>query len=501
MALNFNGIPTTIRTPGTYVEIDNSRALKGLVANPHKALVVGQKVAEGSAGLDALYAVTSEALADSYFGPGSLLSRMIKVFKKNNPNTELFAIALSSPGGAVKASCTIKFSVALSATGGSVTTDGEQVKLLINGSKIYFNLTSGWSVKDVNSTVQTAINALSMLPVTASTNAASALNLMAVNFGEQGNYLDARFNFYAGESNPTCFGDSAQVVAFANGAGNPDMGDAWAVIDNEQFHHVVNPYIDSANLTELEGQLETRWGPMVDQAGVAYTAVRGTLASCTTLGNSRNSPYNTIMGAYDSPTDPAEWAAAVGAVAAFNLNNDPARPIQMLKIKGVLSPNITSRFTREERDNLLYDGIATWINDASGNVLIERLITTYQTNALGIADPSYLDVETLATLMELRYQFKARMITRFIIPRFKLADDSFPVQPGTYVATPKTVKAEIVALFRLLYSKGLIENLEEFETNLIVERDETDVNRVNTLLPPDLVNQFRVLAGQIQFIL
>jgi phage tail sheath gpL-like len=93
------------------------------------------------------------------------------------------------------------------------------------------------------------------------------------------------------------------------------------------------------------------------------------------------------------------------------------------------------------------------------------------------------------------------MVSRFIVPRFKLADDTFPVQPGTNVATPKTVKQESIALFNELYSIGLIENIDDFIENIVVERDASDVNRVNVLLPPDLINQFIILAGQIQFIL
>ena len=82
-----------------------------------------------------------------------------------------------------------------------------------------------------------------------------------------------------------------------------------------------------------------------------------------------------------------------------------------------------------------------------------------------------------------------------------MADDTFPVQPGTFVATPKTVKAEIIALFTLLRDKGYIENLDEFIDNLVVERSIDDRNRVDALLPPDLINQFRILSSIIQFIL
>ena len=168
---------------------------------------------------------------------------------------------------------------------------------------------------------------------------------------------------------------------------------------------------------------------------------------------------------------------------------------------GLLAPPTANRFTRTERETLLYDGIVTWITDSSANVLIERCITTYQKNLLGTPDPTYLDVQTLATLEEIRYQYKVRMQNRFIIPRFKLADNTFPVQPGTYVATPKTIKSEIISLFALLRDRGLIENLDDFITNLRVERNTTDKNRVDVLLPPDLINQFRMLASLMQFIL
>jgi len=93
------------------------------------------------------------------------------------------------------------------------------------------------------------------------------------------------------------------------------------------------------------------------------------------------------------------------------------------------------------------------------------------------------------------------MWTRFLSQRFKLADDTFPVQPGMMVATPKTIRQETVALFSELEQAGLIENLADFTDNLVVERNAANRDRVDVLLPPDLINQFRILATQLQFIL
>jgi len=48
---------------------------------------------------------------------------------------------------------------------------------------------------------------------------------------------------------------------------------------------------------------------------------------------------------------------------------------------------------------------------------------------------------------------------------------------------------------------GLIENFESFRDSLKVERNKNDRNWVYVLCRTDVVNQFRIFAEQIQFIL
>ena len=506
MAIGFNNIPDTIRTPGTYAEIDNSRALTGLAANPHKVLIVGQKIDAGTTAFDTLVAVTKDGLADGFFGPGSINARMCNIFKNNNPNTELYAMAIGSGIAGTAAEGILDLSLVLNSNDYSGTAT---LYLMVNGKRggnYDLAITSGMSAGGIASIMASTINGDSTLPFVAALSAVDAASMgnitfSAVQSGTLGNYLDIRFNYDVGNSFPPGFSTTPSTVVFAGGATDPDLDDAWAVIDGEKFQHIIQPYITAVALTSLEDELEDRFGPLVDQQGHGYTAIRATQAGATTLGNSRNSPHNTIFGVYDAPHSPEEWAAGFGAICAFNLNQDPARPLHYLKVKGLLPPPTENRFTRAERDILLYDGIATFVVDTGGNVLIERAITTYQSNALGLPDVSYLDIQTLATLGEIRDQYGIRMANRFIIPRFKLADDGAPIQPGTFVITPSGIAQEIVALFTELRNAGLIENIDAFIENLRVERDASDRNRVNVLLPPDLINQFRVLAGLIQFIL
>ena len=62
------------------------------------------------------------------------------------------------------------------------------------------------------------------------------------------------------------------------------------------------------------------------------------------------------------------------------------------------------------------------------------------------------------------------------------------------------IKGELLATYRQLERAGIVENYETFlKQYLVVERDASDPNRLNTLFPPDYVNQLRVFAVVNQF--
>ena len=84
-------------------------------------------------------------------------------------------------------------------------------------------------------------------------------------------------------------------------------------------------------------------------------------------------------------------------------------------------------------------------------------------------------------------------------PRCKLADDGTHYGPGQAIVTPSVIKSEIIAMYSRLETEGIVENAEAFAENLIVERNASDPNRVDVLLPPDLVNQLRIFATLVQF--
>lgn len=487
--ISFNQIPIDLRTPGAYLEFDNSAAVRGLPGMPSRILVIGQKLASGTQPALSPVKILDEAAAEAAFGRGSMAHLQFRALKAANAWTETWAIALDDDAAAAPAVGSILFGGAVGAAG--------TINLYIAGQRVRIGVGATDTPATIATAAAAAVAAATDLPVTAVVNGLTPaqIDITARNKGAAGNDIDIRLNYNFGEALPK--GVTATITAMTGGATNPDITAAIAAFGDAWYTDIAMPYTDAANLTALETELAGRAGPLVMMDAHAYAAARGTHAALTTLGNSRNSEHLSIIAATGSPSAPWAFSAALCGVAAFHVRVDPARPLQTLALTGIMAPAAGARFTLEERNLLLFDGISTFTVDDGGRVLIERAITTYETNAAGIADPSYLDLTTIKTLAYLRYSVRARILAKY--PRHKLASDGTEYGAGQAIVTPKVIRAELVALFKDWEAAGLAEGMEQFKAGLIVERDATDVNRINALIPPDVVNQFRVFAGKVQF--
>jgi len=485
--INFNQIPIDLRVPGVYIETDNTRAVGGLPTEHHKILIMGQMLTGGSAPVETPLMITNKPQGEAYFGRGSMLSAMINALKEANSYTETWAIALADVGAGVQAAGSLLF-------GGAVTAAGT-LKIYIGGKRVSVAVAAAETLANIATAVVAAINAKTDLPVTAAVDGVTPakVNLTCRWKGETGNEIDIRLNYYQGEQLPT--GLTATITAMTGGTTNPDIADALAAIGDEQYHTIITPWTDAANLTALYTEMARRNNALVKKEGQAFAAKSGTHAAIDTLGDGLNDEFLSVMGAQKSPTTPWEMAAIVGAIDAYE--SDPGRPRQTLVMTGVLAPAPEDRYTLSERNIHLFDGISTYTVDDGGLCRIERLITTYQTNAAGVDDISYLDVETMRLVAYLRYSVRTWIALKF--PRHKLASDGTAIAPGQAIVTPKTLRSELIALAYLWQDAGLVEDIEQFKKDLVVQRNSSDPNRVDAIIPPNVINQFRVFAAALQF--
>ncbi len=500
MAISFNGVPNAWRVPGYVAEFDASQAQQGAGVIEYKALILGQML-DGTATPLKPYLITSLAQAENLFGQSSQIALMLAAWLENNTTTPLMAMAVTDDAAGVPATAMISLSGAVSRA--------VPVNLYIGGLNVRVAASLGQTALELAQAAESAINGDATLPVRAVATTvpssdedepghAATLTLTAKNTGEAGNELDLRLAYY-GEDLPQ--GIPWQLGKFSGGAGNPNSDELIAALGDTWYHIIVLPWTDTANLRAWETELVRRFGPMVGMDGVAFCARSGSLGELTAFGSvdagGGNYAHISIIESSGSPEMPACRAARVAAKVAYYGAIDPARPFQTLELAGALAPADAEQLTAEERNILLYAGIATTKVNDGGAVQIERIISNYQRANTGASDTAYLDVNTLLTLMYLRWSWVNRLARKY--PRHKLMDDGNPIPAGQAVMTPKLGRAEAVAAFMEWQDLGLVENLEQFKKDLVVERNSLDPNRMDMLMPPDLVNQLRFWPTVIQF--
>ncbi|MDA8483592.1 phage tail sheath subtilisin-like domain-containing protein [Pseudomonas resinovorans] len=490
MAISFNQIPNDLRVPLVSIEIDNTGAVQGTPALAWKILVLGQRTTSGTQPAGQAVRVTKASQAEQLFGADSMLADMFRKGKAANSYIETWAIALDDNPAGAAASMTI--------TVDSAATGAGTLYLLIGGEQVSVGVASGDTAENIAQAIIATVNANPRLPVSAAQDADPAtVKLTCVWAGLTGNDIDVRLNYYSGESTPP--GVTLTIGSMAGGTANPDIVDALAAFGDEWWNSIVMPYTDTANLNALEQELLSRWGPLRMIDAITFSAYRGSHAATGTFGNGRNGFLMSCMGTNLAPQPAYLWAMVYGVIGSQSLSIDPARPLQTLVLPGILPPAKSDRWDLPENNLLLHDGIATHEVGPGDVVQIQREISLYQKDSFGLPDESYLDINTPATLSYIRYATRTRIQQRF--PRHKLADDGTRFAPGQAVVTPSIIRNQLLALFTELEEKGLVENFERYKETLIVERNADNRNRLDVLSHPDLVNQFRLMAMQIQFVL
>lgn len=509
MTIPFKNIPQNLRVPLFYAEVDNSQA-NSSVAN-QRALIIGQINASGLPNSIAAGQATpnvpviSQGVDDAATqgGPGSMLHLMTKIYRLNDSFGEVWYLPLAEDPAATAASGSINITAAPTANGTlylyiGAFFDGASVL-----GRIAQPVTTSQTADQIATALAATINATPNLPVTAAVDGTtlSKVNLTAINKGPAGNDIDLRVNYLGtagGEVMPT--GMTVSITAMTGGATAPSLTTAFANLGSSPFDFIVMPYTDTTSLDAIKSLLADtngRWSWDEQVYGHGFAAYRGTVGSQTTLGTARNDQHASVMGFNDSPTPNWLWAAGLGGAAAVSLRADPGRPLQTVSIAGVLAPPIQSRFALSDRNTLLYDGISTFTVGDDGTVYIENLITTYQKNAFGQPDNSYLEVETMFLLMYVLRDMATMVTSKFA--RMKLAADGTRFAPGSAIVTPSIIRAALIAEYRRLEFDGYVQNTDAFKQGLIVQQNSSNPNRVDVLWPGTLIDQLRIFALLAQF--
>jgi phage tail sheath gpL-like len=487
MAINFTYYPTSNRVPGVYVEMDPSQANTATVLQ--NTLVIGQIAADGTAIADHPTLIESKAQLLTLCGKGSMLNAMGSRYLDRDPFGPLYILPIADDAAAVAATGTIVLA-------GPATSSGT-LNVYIGGLRVRSLVSLNDTATTIGVALASAINATEHIEVTA-VAALGTVTLTSIGKGQAFNSIDIRSNYLgAAGGEYDVPGVTLTITPMTGGTGNPNIAPALANLSDQPYDFIITPYTDTANLDALRGLLADdvgRWSWEQMIYGGAFTAFRGTLGECTTFGNGRNDQHMSVVAFNDSPDPPWIWAAEMGAASAASLRVDPGLPLQYINTT-LKAPPIASRWTLGERNTLLYDGMSTFRTGDDGTVIVERMATTYQKNAAGATDNSYLDVETMYGLM-----FVARDLSNYLLTRYarkKLVSDQTMILAGSNCVNAPMIRASVISEYRAMEAAGYVQNSREFARNVIVENAGNGL--VKILAPVDLVNQLRQIAILLQF--
>lgn len=450
-------------------------------------ITAGASLAEGE-----MSVCTSLEEATILAGDGSMLREMYRIFAQNAPAAQIWLSPIAESGVAGTWTLTV----------GSPPAAGGTGVVEIGGETVEVSIGAGDTATTVATALAAAINDYynkltgAQLAVTA-TSAAAVVTATARHAG-------AIFADYDITVPTTTDGNAfAGVLTVAAGTaptGSPNLTNFLAAIGEDEASFIVTPFSDETNLDRAATALSDvsgRWAYSKQAYGHYWTTGKGTTGELTTIGLDRNNRHETIIARTAGMPHPAWlWVAGVVATVAPWLADDVSGNVSRNQtgkvVQGLKPPRSRSNWpSYSTRNALLAAGISTWKVNASGEVVIDKLITTYQRNSADQPDVTFRDVQALYQLMaglgiiraDLSYEHGQKALA-----------DSNPANLGS-ISTAKDIKATLVHSYQKCVNRGIFENAAGFAERLVVERDVGNSNRVNVMAPIDRVNALDVLAG------
>lgn len=482
MTISFDHVPQALRYPGVYIEIDGSQA--GLGADIPAVLLVGQKLAAGSAPAGEIVRISSVYDAQQKAGAGSMLAQMAARYRAIDEVLDLYMLPYADLVAGVQATGTITATSAATANG--------TLSLYVAGKLISVGITTGMTTAQIATAIAAAFTDAD-IPVTAAA-ALSVVTLTARHKGTCGNNIDIRTNLY-GELTPTGLG--LTIAAMTGGTGDPAPGDLTAILGaNRWYRYVALGINDAATLAAWHTESQRRYQPPVQAGFRAFTAHRGDYAAAAGFGETKNYEHICDLSLEINPTSTWEAAAIVTAAAAPKLYNSPVESLEGITLTGMIG---VTYHDWTNANSLLFKGMSVMQIGKDGTCSIKRLITMHQFRPDGSADDAYVDVNTPEVLERIRYEQRIGAIKAFVGTAAAKTNEGY--KPGLRITTEDSVRAYLLSLYQnaLMREYGWVQNYAYYKSTLIVEQDPNNPSRFNYLDKPVLLSPFYILAGRAQF--
>jgi phage tail sheath gpL-like len=480
----FNEIPTALRFPGAYIEIDGSQA--GLGGDLPAVLLVGQKLPTGDAPVGEVVRISSAADAAQKAGAGSMLAQMAASYRNVDQVFDLFMLPYADNSAGVAATGTITVTNA-------ATADGTLARYIMQ-RLVTVGVSASDTVDDIATAIAAAISAAGAdIPVTAAA-VDEVVTLTARHKGTCGNNIDLRLNLF-GE--PTPAGLVLSIAAMTGGTGDPLPGDLAAMLGHRWFRYVALGINDAATLAAWHTESQRRYRVPVQAGFRLFTNFRGDYTASAAFGETKN--YEHIVNLAIKMPAFSTWdgAATLAAAAAPRLYTNPVMSLEGTPLPGLIGDESYNDFT--ENNSLLFKGMSVMEVGKDGSCYIKRLISMYQFRSDSSADDAWLDINVAEVMERIRYEQRMGAIQRFRGTVAAKTNEGF--RPGLRITTEDSVRAFLLSLYQhtLMAEFGWVQGYDYYKSTLVVEQDPTNPSRFNYNDQPVINSPFYILAGRASF--
>jgi phage tail sheath gpL-like len=475
-------LPAALRYPGAYIVVDGSQA--GLGGDIPAVLLVGQKLASGTAAAGEIVLLSGVKDAETKAGAGSMLAQMAARYRAIDPALDLYMLPYADNVAGVQATAPLTVTASPTASG--------TLALYIAGRLVSVAIVSGDTPTLVATAIAAAITANADVPVTA-TSALGVVTLTAKHKGTCGNAIDLRLNLY-GETTPA--GLATTLVAMSGGTGDPASGDLTAILGANWYRYIALGINDAATLAAWHTESQARYLPPVQAGFRAFTTHRGDYAAAVAFGQTKNYEHICDLSLGINPTSTWEAAAMLCAAAGPHLANNPVESLEGVPLPGMIG---ASYHDWTQANSLLYKGMSVMQVSRDGSCSIKRLVSMYQFKPDGSADDAFLDINTAEVMERIRYEQRSGAIRRFTGSAAAKSNEGY--RPGLRITTIDDVRGYLLSLYQhtLMQEFGWVQEYAYYKDHLVVEQDPLNPSRFNFADQPVLLSPYYILAGVGQF--
>lgn len=471
-----------IRMSGAYVVIDGSQA--GLGGDIPGVLMVGQKLASGTAPAGEIVRLASPKDAAVKAGAGSMLAQMAKRYRNIDQSLDLYMLPYADLVAGVQATSVCPVT--------AQPTKAGVIPLYLSGYSIPVGVSAGDSLAVVAAAVAAAVNSSPDATATVTANAGN-ITFTAKHKGTCGNNIDLRFGLN-GEAMPE--GLAITLNAMSGGVGDPAPGDLTAILGGRWYRYMAFGINDQATLSAWHAESQKHYLPPIQAGFRCFATHRGDYATAAAFGETKNYEHISVLSLELNPTSTWEAAAILCAAAAPRLVNSPAQSLEDVPLPGMVG---VTYHDWPNGNSLLYKGMSVMQVAKDGSCSIKRLVTTYQSRADGSADDAYLDINAPELMERIRYEQRMEIKKQCAGTSAAKSDEGYA--PGLRITTADTVRAILLTLYKEKFVReyGWCQNYEYYKANLIVEQNAKDPTRFDYKDDPVLLSPFYIVAGLSQF--